>query len=64
VFVIVRAKGTKVLLFQGICVKNISDKVSSFQNKAENIKFNVIVQKKNQNEEGSVAAREELKVQF
>ena len=41
-FILVRAKETKVMLFQGFGMKDLSDKVLNFMNNDRNIKFSVI----------------------
>lgn len=60
-----------MLLFQGFGVKNVTDKISTFMNKDENLKLNVITQlksKEDAEEEAEVYkpqfVKEELKMQF
>jgi len=47
-------------------MKNITDKISTFMNKEENLKFTVIKQNKKENEEDNTShfVKEELKIQF
>lgn len=61
-----RANETKVMLFQGFGIKNISDKVSTFMGKEENLKFSVIKPQKKESEEELKPqfVKEELKLQF
>jgi hypothetical protein len=56
-----------VVLFQGFGLKNVTDKVSTFMNREDNLKFSVVKQVKREEGEGEVKqqfAKEELKVQF
>ncbi len=66
IHIFVRAKETKVILFQGFGMKNITDKVSNFMNKDQNVKFSVIKQQEKENEEDLKPqfVKEELKLQF
>ncbi len=67
VYFIVRANETKVMLFQGFGLKNVTDKVSTFMNKDENLKFSVVKQVKREEGEEEPKpqfVKEELKVQF
>ncbi len=67
VYLIVRAKETRVVLFQGFGLKNVTDKVSPFMNREDNLKFSVVKQVKREEGEGEAKqqfAKEELKVQF
>lgn len=44
IHIFVRTRETKVLVFQGFLMKGISEKISSFMNKEENLKLTVIKQ--------------------
>ena len=46
IHIFVRAKETKVMLFQGFGIKNISDKIENFMGKETNLTFTVIKQNK------------------
>lgn len=62
-----RTRETKVLVFQGFLMKGISEKISNFMNKKENLKLTVIKQREKSKEDETtvpVLAREELKIQF
>jgi iron-sulfur cluster repair protein YtfE (RIC family) len=47
-------------------MKNITNNISTFMNKEENLKFTVIKQNKKENEEDNTTqfVKEELKIQF
>ncbi len=63
VHVFVRSYGTKILLFQGIGIKGLTNKATSFANKDQNIKITVLKSTKSQNEEFKLV-KEQLKFQF